>query len=96
MALMTRPIPAAEALASGLADAVGDDAEALLASHLPRLTRLTKPAIARYKSFMGELAEIIELAKPAALAANREMFEDPAVRRNISRYVTEMKLPWEE
>ncbi|WP_439542271.1 enoyl-CoA hydratase/isomerase [Hyphomicrobium sp.] len=96
MALMTRPIPAAEALASGLADAVGDDAEALLASHLPRLTRLTRPAIARYKSFMGDLTEIIDRAKPMALAANREMFEDATVRRNISRYVTEMKLPWED
>jgi polyketide biosynthesis enoyl-CoA hydratase PksH len=95
LALMTRPIPAAEALTSGLADAVGDDAEALLASHLPRLTRLTRPAIGRYKSFMGELTEIIERAKPMAVAANRDMFEDPAVRRNISRYVTEMKLPWE-
>ena len=95
LALMTRPLGAADALACGLADAVGDDAEALLASHLPRLGRLTRPAIARYKSFMGDLAEIVERARPMALAANREMFEDPAVRRNISRYVTEMKLPWE-
>ena len=45
---------------------------------------------------MMELSDIITRAKPMAIEANRAMFEDPAVRRNISRYVAEMKFPWEE
>jgi polyketide biosynthesis enoyl-CoA hydratase PksH len=96
MALMTRPVAADEALSCGIADAVGDDAEALLRSHLPRLTKLSGPAIGRYKRYMMELSDIITRAKPMAIEANRAMFEDPAVRRNISRYVAEMKFPWEE
>lgn len=96
LALMTRPIAADEALASGLADAVGDDVEALLRAHLPRLKRLTRPAVGRYKRYMAELSDIVAHAKPLALAANRALFDDATVRRNISRYVTEMKLPWEE
>ena len=96
LALMTRPISADDALACGLTDAVGDDAEALLRAHLPRLTRLTKPAIARYKRYMAELSDIVARARPLALEANRALFDDATVRRNISRYVTEMKLPWED
>jgi polyketide biosynthesis enoyl-CoA hydratase PksH len=95
LALMTRPIPADEALACGLADAVGDDAEALLRAHLPRLTKLSSPAIRRYKSYMADLSGIIAQARPMALTANRALFEDPEIQRNIRRYVTEMKLPWE-
>ena len=96
MALMTKPVSADEALSCGIADAVGDDAEALLRSHLPRLTKLNGDAIGRYKRYMMDLSDIITRAKPMAIEANRAMFEDPAVRRNISRYVAEMKFPWEE
>ena len=96
LALMTKPVGADEALACGIADAVGDDAEALLRAHLPRLTKLSGPAIGRYKRYMLELSDIVSRAKPMAVAANRAMFDDPAVRRNISRYVAEMKFPWEE
>jgi polyketide biosynthesis enoyl-CoA hydratase PksH len=95
LALMTRPIPADEALACGLADAVGDDAEALLRAHLPRLGKLTAPAIGRYKSYMADISDLIARARPMALAANRTLFDDPDIQRNIRRYVTEMKLPWE-
>ena len=95
LALTTRPIGADEALAWGLADAVGEDAEALLKSHLRRLAHLSKPAIGRYKAYMAELFGLISQARPLAVAANRTMFDDPAVRRNITRYVQEMKWPWE-
>jgi polyketide biosynthesis enoyl-CoA hydratase PksH len=96
LALMTKPVGADEALACGIADAVGDDAEALLRAHLPRLTKLSGPAIGRYKRYMMELSDVVSRAKPMAVAANRAMFDDPVVRRNISRYVAEMKFPWEE
>jgi 3-carboxymethyl-3-hydroxy-acyl-[acp] dehydratase len=96
LALMTRPIGADEALTCGLADAVGDDAEALLGAHLPRLLRLTGPAIGRYKSYIAGLNDLVTRARPAALEANRALFADPVVKRNIERYVAEMKFPWEE
>jgi polyketide biosynthesis enoyl-CoA hydratase PksH len=96
LALMTRPMSADEALASGLADAAGEDADALLRGHLPRLKRLTGPAVARYKSYMAELADLVVRARPAALAANRALFADPEIQRNIGRYVTEQKFPWED
>ena len=93
---MTRPIGADEALACGLADAVGDDVEAVLGAHLPRLQRLTGPAIGRYKLFLKGLTDLIAEARPSALEANRILFADPIVKRNIERYVAEMKFPWEE
>jgi polyketide biosynthesis enoyl-CoA hydratase PksH len=93
---MTRPISAGDAHACGIADAVGDDAEALLRSHVPRLSKLSGTAVGRYKRYMAELADIVARARPRAIEENRAMFDDPKVRRNISRYVAEMKFPWEE
>lgn len=96
MTLMTRPFPAEEALASGLVDALDDDAEALLRKHLLRLQRLSPAAIGRYKAYLADLAgrQLAE-AKPAALAANRAVFAEPEVQHNIRRYVGEGKFPWE-
>ena len=48
-----------------------------------------------HKRYVGTLADMIDGSRPAALAANREMFGDPEVRRNIRRYATELKFPWE-
>ncbi|HEX2841883.1 enoyl-CoA hydratase/isomerase [Hyphomicrobium sp.] len=95
LALMTRPITAEDALACGIADAVGEDIEALLRAYLPRLSKLSGTAVGRYKRYMAELSDIVARARPMAISENRAMFDDPTVRRNISRYVTEMKFPWE-
>lgn len=96
MTLMTRPFLAEEAFASGLVDALDDDAEALLRKHLLRLQRLSPVAIGRYKAYLADLAgRQLADAKPAALAANRAIFAEPEVRHNISRYVGEGKFPWE-
>lgn len=95
MTLMTRPVEPEEAQTWGLVDAVEDHAEPLLRKHLIRLQRLSKPAIGRYKQYMVELSGGLAACKPGALAANREMFQDPANQRNIRRYVTEGKFPWE-
>ena len=97
MTLTTQPIGAQEALAAGLVDALDNAAEDLLRRHLMRLRRLSRPALARYKAYMAEIdGDRLAARKPAALAANREMFADATVRRDIRRYVTEMKFPWEE
>ena len=96
LTLMTRSFGAEEALAWGLVDAVEDDVEALLRKHLVRLRRLSKPAIARYKRYFADLTTTtLERSEEAALAANRDMFGRPEVQRNIRRYVTESKFPWE-
>lgn len=95
LTLTTTPIAAAEALACGLADALDDDLDALLRTHLIRLRRLNRDAVARYKSHRGAQDDILTRQRAAALAANRALFADPSVRANIRRYVTEAKFPWE-
>ncbi|HEU0123305.1 MAG TPA: enoyl-CoA hydratase/isomerase [Bryobacteraceae bacterium] len=95
LTLMTRPITAEEALSAGLIDALEDDVGVLLRKHLLRLRRLQRSAIGRYKAYLSSLDNSLELARPLALAANREFFSDPSVQNNIRRYVTESKFPWE-
>lgn len=99
LTLTTAPVTAETALAWGLADALADahdgGLDALLRRHLMRLRRLGKPAVGRYKRYAAGLDAELERCKPAALAANRALFADPEVQRNIRRYVTEMKFPWE-
>lgn len=96
MTLMTRPVEAEEAFAWGLVDALDEPLEGLLRRHLLRLRRLSKPAIARYKHYRAEQDAVLTTSKPAALAANRSLFADPVIQRNIKRYVTELKFPWED
>ncbi|MQX35688.1 enoyl-CoA hydratase/isomerase [Roseospira navarrensis] len=97
MTLTTQPMGAAEALRAGLVDALDEAAEPLLRRHLVRLRRLARPAVARYKQYTAEMdGAWLAARRPAALAANREMFADPAVRAGIRRYVREMKFPWED
>jgi polyketide biosynthesis enoyl-CoA hydratase PksH len=95
LALTTRAVAAEEAAQWGLVDALDDQVEGLLRKHLLRLRHLGKPAIGRYKRYMAELAGDLERHRPAALAANRALFGDPEIRRNIRRYVDERKFPWE-
>lgn len=95
LTLTTSPVTAETALAWGLVDALDDGLDALLRRHLVRLRRLGRPAIGTYKRYAAGLAGELERGKPAALAANRALFADPEVQRNIRRYVTEMKFPWE-
>lgn len=96
LTLSTQPITAAQALDWGLVDAVEDPLDGLLRKHLLRLRRLDKAAIGRYKRHRTALTGTVEAARPAALAANRDLFADPIIRAGIARYVTEGKFPWEE
>lgn len=95
LTLTTMPLNAAAALSCGLADAIDDDAEPLLRSHLVRLRRLSRDGVAGYKAHRARQDDSISRSRDAALAANRAMFADPVVRENISRYVTAAKFPWE-
>lgn len=95
LTLMTKPIAVQEAQAWGLVDAHDVDSASLLRTHLLRLRRLSKPAIARYKRYMHDLASGLWHAKALALAANREVFSDPDNLKGICRFVEQGKFPWE-
>lgn len=95
MTLMTRAFSAKEAHTAGLVDALGDDVEQLLRQHLLRLRRLGRAGILGYKAYRAGMAGELERLQPAAVAANRRMFSDPQVQRDIRRYIDESKFPWE-
>jgi len=95
LTLNTAPIGAARAAEWGLVDQVADPLEPAVTAQLRRLTRLSVPAVRRYKGYLAEQNTAVEAARGPAVAANRELFADPEIRRNIDRYVCEMKFPWE-
>lgn len=96
MTLTTQPVSAGQARQWGLVDACEPDSKDLLRRHLLRLRRLSKPAIARYKEYMGRLDDSLLRARAHALAGNREVFSDDQNLRLISRYVQTGLFPWEE
>jgi polyketide biosynthesis enoyl-CoA hydratase PksH len=95
MTLMTRAFSAQEAHAARLVDALGDDVDLLLRQHLQRLRRLGRAGILGYKAYRADTADELERLQPTAVAANRRMFSDPQVQRDIRRYVDQSKFPWE-
>jgi polyketide biosynthesis enoyl-CoA hydratase PksH len=95
MTLTTQPVKVSQAAAWGLVDAHDADSESLLHKHLLRLRRLSKPAIARYKSYSSALTGSIAGDRQMAIAANREVFSDPRNVENIVRYVEQGIFPWE-
>lgn len=96
LTLTTQPIPARQALEWGLVDALEGDCESLLRRHLQRLRRLSKKAIRRYKTYINEISVPLQALKPAALAANVEVFSDVDNLRAITRYVERGVFPWEK
>jgi len=96
LVLTTKPIAVEQAHSWGLVDAFGANSDMLLGQHLGRLSRLSKPAISRYKTFARQLnSHFLQVQKSHALAANREVFSDQENLNKISRYVTHGILPWE-
>lgn len=95
MTLTTQPVPAAQAKAWGLADVSDANSEGVLRMLLLRLRRLDRAAIVRYKRYAATLDRSLVDAKPRALAANVEVFTDPSNLRNIARFVTTGRFPWE-
>ncbi|GER89933.1 putative polyketide biosynthesis enoyl-CoA hydratase PksH [Dictyobacter vulcani] len=95
LTLMTQPILVQQAQVWGLVDAYDAQSDVLLRKHLLRLRRLSKPAITRYKSFAGELYELLYRSKPLALASNQAMFADPHNQKGIIRFVETGQFPWE-
>lgn len=95
MTLMTQPVSAAQAMEWGLVDACDDNSDNLVRKHLLRLRRLGKDGIARYKRYAGGLDDALTASRPKALAANLDVFTDPANLNTIARYVRTGKFPWE-
>jgi polyketide biosynthesis enoyl-CoA hydratase PksH len=95
LTLMTQPIGVEQAASWGLVDAYEPDSATLLRRHLLRVRRLSKPAVARYKKYNGELAGFLKQWKSSALAANVEAFSDKQNMEGIFRYVDTGKFPWE-
>ncbi|MCU1244277.1 MAG: pksH 2 [Acidobacteria bacterium] len=96
LTLMAQPISAKQAFEWGLVDAVEPSSEALLRKHLQRLRRLSKVAIRRYKTYMSRIVMPLQELKSPAVAANREVFSDPAILQAITRYVEQGVFPWEK
>ncbi|WP_394831625.1 enoyl-CoA hydratase-related protein [Pendulispora rubella] len=93
MTLTTQPIFAEKAHAWGLVDAFESNSEALLRKHLLRLRRLSKPSIARYKTYINGLNDTLTALKPHAVAANKAVFSDANNLESIARYVTTGRFP---
>jgi len=96
MAITTQSIDARQACAWGLVDACAADSDIVLRKHLLRLRRLPKRGLARYKEYAAMLDSSVADAKDDAVFANQQMFSDPHVRQNITRYVRHGLLPWED
>lgn len=95
MTLTTQPIQAAQAAAWGLADVCDANVGDALRMHLLRLRRLDPVAIARYKRYAATLDRSLADAKQHAVAANVEVFSDARNLRNITRFATTGRFPWE-
>jgi polyketide biosynthesis enoyl-CoA hydratase PksH len=95
MTLMTKHVSPADAQASGLVDVVAGDPNAVLEQHIKRLKYLKPGSIADYKNYMSTCKGDPIEDRVNALSANRKMFSDPDVISGIQRYVSELKLPWE-
>lgn len=94
LALSTRPVTARQAEAWGLVDACDAGSDGILRSHLLRLRRLDKRAIARYKQYAAEVEGGLERSERAALRANLDVFTDASNLANISRFATTGRFPW--
>jgi polyketide biosynthesis enoyl-CoA hydratase PksH len=95
LTLTTQPVSVKQAFEWGLVDAFEAQGEPLLRSHLQRLRRLSKVAIRRYKSYVGQIGFPLQALKSKAVAGNREVFTDPANLDAIGRYVEKGLFPWE-
>jgi polyketide biosynthesis enoyl-CoA hydratase PksH len=95
LTLSTRPIGVAEAVAWRLVDAWEADSTALLRRHLQRLRHLPRDGIARYKAYARGLHPGLEALQQPAVAANRALFGDAAIRASLERFARSGLFPWE-
>lgn len=96
MTLTTQPVSVQQACAWGLVDACESNGDQLLRKHVARLKRLDPGAVGECKNYTSQLTQdTLRTQCDMAVAANKRMFDQPKVRRNITRYVQEGLFPWE-
>ncbi|MEO7324488.1 MAG: enoyl-CoA hydratase/isomerase [Dokdonella sp.] len=95
LTLNAQTISAKIALDWGLVDACEAQGEPLLRRHVVRLRRLSRTALARYKSYAAKLGSPLAAYRAAAVAGNLEVFTDEQNLRAISRYIQDGLFPWE-
>lgn len=95
MTLTTLPVSVEQAAQWGLVDAWDKDSDMLLRRLLMRLKRVSPAGVRRYKRYAEALSDPIDAARAGAIAANREMFDDPANRAGLQRYARTGLFPWE-
>ncbi|TDR44824.1 polyketide biosynthesis enoyl-CoA hydratase PksH [Tahibacter aquaticus] len=96
LTLNAQAITAKNALDWGLVDACEAQGEPLLRRHVMRLRRLSRTALARYKSYASQLGPPLAAGRDAAVAGNLEVFTDEQNLRAIARYVQDGLFPWEQ
>ncbi len=96
LTLTTQPIGAKQAAEWGLVDAYEANSEVLLCRHLMRLRRLSKTAIASYKTYMSRISMPLQDLKSPAVEGNLEVFSDAKNLKAITRYVEHGVFPWEK
>jgi polyketide biosynthesis enoyl-CoA hydratase PksH len=94
LTLMTKPFPVQHAFECGLVDAFEKNSAALVRKHLLRLRHVPKKGIIRYKRYMNDLNDLIQHARPLAIEANNEVFNDADNLNGIFRYVRTGELPY--
>ncbi|WP_444996471.1 enoyl-CoA hydratase/isomerase [Aliikangiella sp. IMCC44359] len=95
LTLMTQPINAKQAFEWGLVDALDSNVDDLLRKHLLRLRLLPKNGIARYKSYLHELDDVLYQSKAKAIAGNVAVFSDQENQSKIERYINTGLFPWQ-
>lgn len=95
LTLSTQSISARLAQDWGLVDVCEAQGEPLLRRHVIRLRRLSRAAVARYKSYAARVDGRLDEFRAAAIAGNLEVFGDAVNQRAIERYVKQGLFPWE-
>lgn len=93
--LTTQPFTTEQAERWGLVDISAPDSANLLRRHLLRLHYLPKTGLARYKRYLRDLDNMLDVSRERAITANQEVFSDRENLQKIARYVETGQFPWE-
>lgn len=95
LTITTAPITCGQAESWGLVDQMGENSETLIKRQLVRLSRISKNAIARHKTYVNQIDESLTKVRELAVATNQAVFSDPENLAYIKRYKQTGKFPWE-
>ncbi len=96
LALSTRSLNAEEAQKQHLVDEVASNLELAIRMLCNRLCQLQTDTLGRTKSFFNDLSIGTTFKQSDIIDQYSAVMSSPAVRKNIVRYTTEGKFPWEQ